>query len=289
MITLSFAKKLKQYSSLVAPVLAVSGFASGQVIYTDVDPDYVLSDAPGGDGEGKVIDLDNDGINDFTLAVFSSISNGGSLMINRAGAQPYLSNGNGIMGFSMSGSSHYVSALQTGAAIDSTKNFWNYLGYYGSMVWYSLSIQGTFGEWSNAIDKYMGVRFVDGSGNLHYGWVRMDVQNNPIKIILKDFAYEQTQGKGIYAGSTISLGQNQVNPDNELNIFAFDKDVWIQVVPNSNSKLIISISDITGKVVYNHLTYESSFHLSMNNYDHGIYLVTAIKDGRQKTCKVFIQ
>src|SRR5882672_1805520 len=124
------------------------------------------------------------------------------------------------------------------------------------MVWYSLSVQGTFGKWSNAVDKYMGVKFIDGSGNLHYGWVRMDVQNNPAKIVIKDFAYESIPDKGIYAGSSISLGQNQIESQDDIRISAFGKTVLIEEQNTIGSTKIV-VNDVSGKILHEQTTEEN--------------------------------
>ena len=270
--------------------MTIATMANAQIIYTDQSPDYELTDAPGGDGEGKVLDLDNDGINDFVLAVYSSISGGGSLFINRAGAGPYSNsiNSNGVLGFIMPGSTYYVSALNFEDSIDNNQNFWSYPGLYGTMVWYSLSAQGTFGQWDNVEDMYMGVRFIGGDGNKHYGWVRMDVVNNPIKIVLKDYAYENTPDKVILAGASISLGASSTVAINTFGIFSFDKNIFVQS-PSGEGVMTITVTDISGKVVIHKTTNENSVRIPMKNFSSGIYLVNAVKSGQEKTHKVSIR
>lgn len=71
------------------------------------------------------------------------------------------------------------------------------------MFWY----YGFFGgndsacEWGRKAprDQYMGVKFLDTSGNLHYGWVRVSVEGG---VTITGYAYETTPNKGITTGVT---------------------------------------------------------------------------------------
>jgi hypothetical protein len=283
-------KRLAQYSAMTAPAIAVAGMANAQVVYTDVDPDFELTSSPG-DIASAVIDLDNDGVSDFILAAFSSVSGVGG-KLNLAGAVAYSGNGNGIMGYT-SGPFFYPSALEANAEINEGENFFGYLsGYVGSLLWYYIpggGASGTFGQWYNVEDMYMGVRFVDGGGNLHYGWVRMDVEANPVKIVVKDYAYDETPDKGILAGSTISLGVNQVNLTDNFGIFSFDRNVFIQAPANLSGSMTVSITDMTGKVVLEQAYSDGNVRISVKDLASGIYVVKAIRGGQEKTRKISVQ
>ncbi|MBX7140685.1 MAG: T9SS type A sorting domain-containing protein [Chitinophagales bacterium] len=281
-------KRLAQYSAMVAPTMAIAGLANAQVVYTDVDPDFELTADPG-TPQGTVLDLNDDGVADFTLAVFSSTSAGGpGGPLNLAGAAPYSANGNGVMGYT-SGGFYYPSALDANTMIDDNADFWSYFGFYGTLVWYYLGGAGTFGQWSNVEDKYMGVRFLDGSSNVHYGWIRMDVEDNSIQITLKDFAYEDTPDKGILAGSTISLGVNTVNLANNFGIFSYERNVFIQAPANLKGSMTVSITDMTGKTLLEQTYTDSNVKIPMKDFASGIYLVKATKDGQEKVRKISIQ
>ena len=116
-------KKLKQYSALAAPMIAVAGLANGQAVYGVIDD--TLSDESGDNtGAAVTLDLDNDGNPDFVFAAFSSVS-GAAYKLNLAGAAPYSANGNGIVGYT-AGGFYYPSALSAGVTIDQNQNFWEY-------------------------------------------------------------------------------------------------------------------------------------------------------------------
>jgi hypothetical protein len=79
-----------------------------------------------------------------------------------------------------------------------------------SVTWSDLSTQsqplalyylgGPQGQWAGgATDAYIGVRF-EISGNLHYGWIRVDVESPSPKLTIKDFAYNSIPNEVIAAG-----------------------------------------------------------------------------------------
>lgn len=49
-------------------------------------------------------------------------------------------------------------------------------------------------------DSYMGVKFLDTGGNLHYGWVRVSIGGGSVTIT--GYAYETTPNRGITTGVT---------------------------------------------------------------------------------------
>jgi len=49
-------------------------------------------------------------------------------------------------------------------------------------------------------DSYMGVKFLDSTGNLHYGWVRVSLAGGGVTIT--GYAYETTPNEGINTGVT---------------------------------------------------------------------------------------
>ena len=192
------SKRLGQYGSLAVALTGLSE-ANSQVIYTDVNPDY-----SGSLGSSYAIDFDNDGVDDIILqnSVSSSQSYYFSSFIRALYANPQ--GDNEVLG-SGSGGFTYPYALNSGNMISSNADGvffnnsntnslnWNYgFSYFG----YTYSVND--GNWVGVTDKYLGVKF-DISGETHYGWVRLDV-NEDSSFIVKDFAYEATPNTGILAG-----------------------------------------------------------------------------------------
>jgi hypothetical protein len=194
-------KRLSRYTALAVATSAI-GEAKAAIIYTDEDPDFV-----GGIGSQYFLDLDNDGVNDFKI-----YHDGGSnLMI-----EP-LVNGNGIMG---SGSSSYAYPfnLANGAPISSGAGAFMTIGYSGG--YQSLNYGScSFGNWCSVTDGFLGLHFNAG-GNMHYGWVRLDVDANGEHWVVKDYAYDNVAGEPIDAGEAT----NPIVADGASNVIGTDID-----------------------------------------------------------------
>ena len=131
-------KRLKSYSALAAGVLAASGSASGYIAYTNVDPDFT-ADA---DGESYELDLNNDGVIDFTIHRSRTTTASGAVRIVPA-------SGNEVLGATSYGAYFLPYALSEGAAIDGNQAEWNGTlnSAYLTLAWYS-----TYGYWIDAQD-----------------------------------------------------------------------------------------------------------------------------------------
>jgi len=195
--------KLAQYGSLAAAITGLSD-AHAAIVYTDITPDFA-----GGIGNQYFVDLNNDGTDDFRI--YHSSSN---LYI-----QP-LNSSNGVLGTG-GNTFAYPFALNSGVTIDSSGTFFNngYSSGFQSMNYGSCS----FGNWCNVNDRFLGVSFIIGS-DIHYGWIRLDVNANGNSWTVKDYAYENIAGGSIMAGMVPSF----VSADPASNIMASD------IADNSN-------------------------------------------------------
>ena len=72
-------------------------------------------------------------------------------------------------------SSHFVSdyaiALQGNMPVSSSQSFYPSSSVLAQLSW-GLCGTGTLGEWLDIPDRYLGVRFGDAAGDLHYGWAK---------------------------------------------------------------------------------------------------------------------
>ena len=69
---------------------------------------------------------------------------------------------------------------------------------------FSSSSEGTFGQWANVSNRYLGLKF-NIKDKAHYGWLRLTVRlsgHARIKATLTGYAYETISGKAIKAGQT---------------------------------------------------------------------------------------
>jgi hypothetical protein len=158
------------------------------------------------------LDLNNDGMTDVTIQwsyrpVSCPIGNHGFLQsINE---KPALKNA--IEGLP-------VVALSAGAVIGRNQVF---AGIRQSMAWLTTGrCYGHGGNWWDATDRYLGVRFKI-QGKNHFGWARLTVQRGRFGLqgTLTGYAYETIVGKSIIAGKThgraddSTLNPDSANPD----------------------------------------------------------------------------
>ncbi len=211
MKTKDLRSKLKAYSAVAASLIGIDQTAHADIVFHDVDPD---STYPIGGMMNASIDLDGDGTNDFfiRLNTFFNTTSSTSTITNTLSAVPY--NNNQIMGMA-----NLASALDKGTYIDAVQAF-RPAGTSARMLYIqsitTSSSSGPFtnqeGNWQNATDKYLGLRIDIGGGNYHYGWVRLDVNNNASAYTVKSWAYESDINQPIIAGfiQTDSVSNVQV-------------------------------------------------------------------------------
>lgn len=162
---------------------AIPAVSNANIIYTDENPDF-----NGVIGSQYFLDLNNDGNDDFRIW-----HNGASNLYISPLTASNEALGSGGVTFA------YPFALTSGAMISSgAGQFFNngYAGGFQSLNYGSCS----FGNWCSVTDRYIGVRFSIG-GNIHYGWVRLDVNQAGSVWTVKDYAYEDIMGNGIAAGA----------------------------------------------------------------------------------------
>ncbi|MFT6921280.1 MAG: hypothetical protein ACJA1C_000274 [Crocinitomicaceae bacterium] len=183
----SLQKRLAKYGMLAVAITGAES-AEATIIYTDETPDFA-----GGIGSQYFLDLNNDGTDDFRIW-----HNGSSnLYISPLTAS------NEVLG-SGGATFAYPFALSSGATISSGAGaFFNngFGGGFQSMNYGSCS----FGNWCTVSDRYIGVRFAIGA-NIHYGWVRLDVNGTGSAWTVKDYAYEDIIGGPIDAGDMFAIG-----------------------------------------------------------------------------------
>ena len=169
---------------------STTNYDGSTIIYTDIEPDFTSANV----GDFNYIDLNNDGVVDFTL---KSIDPTWSFWCEPG------SNSNNVNGFiGVSGPfESYVVPLNYKNPISSIPAapyfFDAYGGYLAMDFCDTLPLYCSYG-WGGKTNKYMGLRFLI-DGQIHYGWVRLDVIN-PTHWAIKDYAYNATPNQPILAG-----------------------------------------------------------------------------------------
>ena len=202
--------RLKKYTALAGGItVAVAG--TGQIIYTDINPDSVNI----GHLDATLIDFDGDGNNDFTLATIAGSASGTfpygtgvvSYTVGYSGALGVAGIG-ANSGWMASGtsSSAGLSNVTAAAAIGGAGTFNTGTGSLGVVKGTYLGAPFNtnygpyiYGNFAGSTDAYIGVKF-DIAGAAHYGWVRVDLSADGSMLTVKDYAYEATAGTAINAG-----------------------------------------------------------------------------------------
>ena len=183
------------WTILVSSFAALAMPAQARVVYTPVNVYLPTSGS-------YPIDLNHDGITDFTLQISHTIylcNFGRYAYRNTLNVQP--SPAGGIVGF------NWASALQSGVQIDFHQSFY---GRDDLMYDVQQSIGGPcrpphmYGYWIRATQLYLGLEFQI-NGQTHYGWAELSTNAtifNPVNF-LYGFAYETIPLKRILTGQTM--------------------------------------------------------------------------------------
>jgi len=270
--------KLKVYASLAMGVAGI-GLVNGQIVYTDVNPDKVVTTV----GDSLNIDFDADGINDYTIRRFDW----GGVATNSAVIGRGDVIGNGGMG-TMGTVVPYLSALVLNDPIGSAGPWQVQDGdpFYMSSTQqnkqclastYSGGFYGNFGD--NA-EHFVGVMFQPGGGtNYNYGWIRVsDIPNTGSTVTIKDYAYNTVADQQILAGQmTVGVAENIMN----VGIFAADHKLNI----NTNVSGSVNVLNAVGQSVISQQITENTV-IDMTGYSAGIYTIQFESNGKFVTRKV---
>jgi hypothetical protein len=255
----NFAEKLAKYGAMSLAIAGVAD-AAGQVVYTDVDPDFV-----GGMGDSFAIDFDGDSTDDITVLQ----SNNGNYEL----VQALPAGGNGVIAASNAGY-FYASNLAYGASISAGAGSFRSFGSFCAGVGYAGS------QFCGTGEGYIGVEFAVG-GDTHYGWVRVDVADSSNFIVL-DYAYESTPNMAIAAGDMGSLGVG----DQAFEGFAYFVDSNNNLNLSANSTMeAIAVYNVLGQEVISQKLSGTSEAISISNLKSGVYLATVSIEGTKKTIK----
>ncbi|GLB48596.1 T9SS type A sorting domain-containing protein [Neptunitalea lumnitzerae] len=260
----TLSSKLARYGALTA-VIGGAAEASGQIVYTDINPDE------GGADVVYFLDMNNDGAPDYGFINYMSSSSIYGYTFSFDLLYGIQASSNMIIGSSMSTGSNtigYPFVLNAGDVISSGNTNWkdNYYQLMNFNSCGSFSGMGGNANWCNETDKYIGVKFLIGT-NYHYGWARFDVSNAHTWLI-KDYAYNSTPGASIEAGQTsLSVQDNFVT---SVNVVALHKTIALSNLPSSSAYKLISM---TGQVVNSGTTKEASYVIEASNLQTGVYIV----------------
>jgi hypothetical protein len=228
--TKSFAKKTSNlYQSIhqplsvfalaavvaVASVLALTQPSEAKIVYT------LAKVGMYNNGQYK-LDLNNDGIADFTLQeVFEQTD---PCYYRGPFTTRYLSETPAQGAGATADTKGFPTALDEGVEIGSNSGFnpaAAYMAYVAAGYFFDAHCRyeaTVAGNWINVADRYLGLEFQI-HGKLHFGWARLTVQVTGIlgriwiSTKLTGYAYETIAGKSIKAGQTKEAADDPTNED----------------------------------------------------------------------------
>ncbi len=271
-------EKLKAYSAVAGAMTLAVTAADAQIVYTDVNPDFVVHDSI-----GFTLDFDGNGVPELNLGIVDTTITSYSLQATIAGAQIVGSPNNAILG-SIYNSYPFPFALNTGDTIRPS-GAWNaqYVGYGLNILGAYVNNLGSFGNWLGATDRYLGVRF-NINNSLHYGWVRLSVSQTSDTIVVKDYAYNVNDSLYIVAGSITGINENSNNID--LRVHAYDQTLFVHT---RQAGARIEILNAVGQTVQIAQTTDSDTRMDLSALPTGVYLVRVEQDGVSQTKKVYLR
>jgi hypothetical protein len=150
-----------------------------------------------------------------------------------------------------------------------------------------ISYDGTEGFWFNENLKYMGVRFAS-MGQIHYGWVRMSLDDNSDSLTVHDFAYNPTPGVGLTAGQGIITSVINREPLN-TKIYVYDRSLFVNLPAQSSTEGNIRLFNAAGQVVQNVVITDLTMRVALTGLPTGIYFVQVQQNGQSTTRKIYVQ
>ncbi len=190
-------------------ILALAPAAQAKIVYT---PTHQVI-GPGGSYQ---LDLNHDGITDFTI-LESETSSAGKRS-NCLCVAPAPGRANGVWGFLSVYGVEYALALKQGTTISGAGRF-RRQGHKGiGMIRTIASRTQPIGDWVNVTDRYLGLQFHI-NGKYHYGWARLSAKvtgSFKNQAVLTGYAYETIPKKSIVAGQTKGTDDSDIAPTASL-------------------------------------------------------------------------
>ncbi len=189
-----------------AGLLAFVHPASAEIIYK---PSNTPLGTPFGGGVITQLDINGDGINDFSFDNYSYFSHGlGAADLTITAGET----GNGIVAVTLKGQNRpTAAALTAGIEVGPTASFQAPTGGLLLGGIFEGSSGGDFGSWLNVETAYLGLKFVV-NGETHYGWARIKLVS-PGEInsgSIYGYAYESVTDQPIVTGKTSGGAEKKV-------------------------------------------------------------------------------
>lgn len=241
---------------MLSGILNVNTNLKAQIIYTDLEPDLTSNSTE----TTYELDINNDGVTNFIL---------------EASPDPYAiiypnTPENEFIRSENQGWITLVEVLNAGTSVKTLNSPFSWNNWPGLLfIGCYISIdQCLHSNWTNQTDKYIGISFkID--GNLHYGWIRMDVSDNTHWTI-KDYAYNATPEEDLLTGVTTFLNMDDLQLLKQIKLITAHKKI---TALNLTEKTNISLYTITGNHLLTATLNPDKNVIPITTLASGIYIV----------------
>jgi len=279
-------QRLKNYLLTAGTLSTAAMAAQAQIIYTDVNPDYVLDT----NLETYSLDINNDGTPEAIFLMYNGVI---SSSIAAYGVALYSSsNSVGVVGnygyYNWNGSSTsfgVLSALDDNVTVDINANFMSY-GFAGLEAFYVNNPGSvlTIPEWFGKDDKYMGIVFSDGV-SVNFGWMRCSMNNDGTIFTIKDYAYNSQNNAPILTGATTPVGLEEVSAE-QIHIQQRGSKVNVLLAGDLKGGSV-KVFNATGQLVHEEVIAGSQVRLDLSDKEGGVYSIS-VQNGATVSSKKII-
>jgi hypothetical protein len=273
----SIQKKLTKYTGIAAATLS-SQAVFGQILYTDVSPDEVVT----GNFGVFHIDINQDNAPDFSAITIDTLYLAAPLKAAGFGYYYTSTYGYGNSSNEVIFSGNGVAKLDNGDLINAPNN-WSAGGFLGAKL-YGYPIYNL--AWDpGAEDKFVGVK-LELNGNFHYGWVRLDVSPGSDTIVVKDMAINLTAGAPINAGAS---GLSTIEElKSQMSITSANGILSVLTEPTFGD-YTVKVSSLNGQVIENIESRAGErVEMATDHWSKGIYVVALVREDYVLSEKILV-
>ncbi|MFN3342887.1 MAG: T9SS type A sorting domain-containing protein [Flavobacteriales bacterium] len=278
--------RMMRYAA-VAGAIGAAGSANAQILYTDIADQTITP------GNSYLLNLDNATGDDYVITCSSRSGSMSGFPYTGVGVVINTFGSNGVASASTSQGFTVAAKLNANDAINNSLGFGQAPAsvsssglILGAVV--NITGLGTFpiGDWLGASNKYLGLA-LDVSGSMHYGWARLDVNINGNSFTIKDYAVHLTAGSTILAGQQ-AVGVEELNVRDKVDMNINNKNLKINVLDPSLTNGVVTVTDISGKVVATYHLNGSNNSFDVSQLASGIYAINVVFDQGVAKEKLFI-
>ncbi len=271
--------KLRAYTVAAGSVAAFVGTADAQIVYTDINPDVVLS----GNNASYSLNMDNNNTTEMTFASYVSTDSVGNPIAYAMLLNLNTPSTNATLGALYQTTVPFPYALANGAPIIAANPNWmpqtNGTQYLAAVI-YSTPYCYFLGQ----NDRYLGVRF-NINNQLHYGWVRLSCNAGASVLTIKDYAYNTQVGSPINAGDMV----NSIQPLSQNISRIYSSNNQLIINRDETNPVTVTIVNLQGETVLAEQTTEQTYTHDMSNLAAGIYLVAVTGEFGTTKQKIYIR